>query len=228
MTRIVFFLLIFIGSRSDAMSMDRFSSREKAYMSIGAGCLLGTGVGAYKAQDKANHQQAALAVNTLIGCASGALFSWLFHNDDQSLLVRQNDALTTRIEELERVIRTSNKGSPNPKYLDSLQLQENFSGDEALAKLIDPKCTYHRFYLGFEGRSLSNLYIPVDDGIVIKSLEYYVTRPKDPKDKSTVCVRDLKPYGYLSLELPGLGDILFNHAKSSLQKQKKEYVSWQN
>lgn len=214
-------LLLALSSNSFARS----SSKDRAIQFSIGGCGVGLATGLYMdSQDNASDKDTVgtLGINTAIGCGLGMAWSYFFVDDDQEQLVRQNDAQRKKIEDLERVIRTSSgRGSDKAKFLDSMQLQENFQGKEALTRLVDPNCLTHRFYLGFDGRAMSNLYIPVDEGIVITSLEYFVARPKNSNDRSTVCVKDLKPFGYLNLELPGLGDLLFSHAKTTLRKQKE-------
>ena len=223
MPRIFLFLLVFIGSTAYSMSMGRFSSREKAYLSIGSGCLVGAGAGSYAASmNPDNDHTSTVLGNTLIGCVSVALFSWIFHDDDQKVLVQENQHLTNQVEELKQVIA---KGVYRPSgaatYLDKLTLNNQQTGFESLKKMINPRCKISKFSLGLSSSdSKEPLYIPVSKNVLVESFNYYVVTP-NPQDGDLECVSPLPPFNYLGTEFIGFGDVLYQRARDQLLQQER-------
>ena len=217
-------ILLFLLSPglSRAMDLERFTSKEKSLMTIADGCGSGAAIGSYLSGKADNNDPAKTVLgNTLIGCASGALFSWIFQNDDQEKAVKENAHLKKQISELKRVIASGTHGaSGSAKFMDHLKLQERFSGDQALNKLTDPGCNKYRFSLGFTHSSQNEIYIPVSSDVVIRAFEYYVVFPKDTERTDITCVKPAEPFGYLDLEIAGLGDSLFIQAREKLKLQK--------
>lgn len=200
----------------------RMTAKQKTLTWSFGGCGVGLAVGFGLAErDNENDRAATIGTNTAIGCALGLISSWLWVKDDQASLAKERDHALAQLDELKRatassVYRTSDKA----KFGDFLSMTENYQGSNALNKLVSKDCVAHRFYLGFDGRELTDVYIPVSEDIIIKSLEYYVIRPKNLNDKEVVCVEPIQPFGYLSLELQGIDNILFKHAKTTLEKME--------
>ena len=202
------------------------TAKEKTLLTIGGGCAAGAGVGLYldSTNDKPGKStQGTVAASALIGCASSALFSWLFMEDDQAAAHQRADHLEQQLSDMQRAVRTSDyRPSGRAQILDSLKLEENYQGPEALEKMVDPSCEKWNFSLSFDGKGLDDLYLPVSRDVIIKNVEFMVVAPKPGASPETICVKPNYPFGYLNLELPGLDTILYKHGEAAAKRAKEK------
>lgn len=201
------------------------TAKEKTLFTIGGGCAAGAGVGLYldsTDKDPRKSTQGTVAASALIGCASSAVFSWLFMDDDQFAADRLADHLEEQLADMQKAVRTSDyRPSGHAQLLDFLKLEENFTGPAALAQMVDPGCEQWRFSLAFDGKSLDDLYIPVSRDVIIRNVEFLVVAPKPGMSPDTICVKPNYPFGYLNLELPGLDSLLYKRGEAAAKRAKK-------
>jgi hypothetical protein len=196
---------------SEALAL---TAKEKALFTTLGGCATGGGVGAYlDARDDHPRKstQGTIASSALIGCATGALFSWIFMDDDQAALARDNDNLRKKLSEYDTLLRT--KGGPpdkGMKFEDSITSSSipkgSLPGD--LSILLNPGCRAVEFRLGFDQSGNRDAYIPVNGQVAIQAFRYYLVVPEDGSDRD--CVKPDPGFGYLEKEFTNLGEILIN------------------
>ena len=188
------------------------TAKEKAIGTIGGGCVVGGGIGGYlDSQDKdpSKSSQGTIASSALVGCLSGALFSWLLQNDDQAALARDNDNLRNKMAEYETLLRTKGKGDTG-RFEDTITSGAVPKGSmpSELSPLVTPGCKAVEFRLGFDHSGNKEAYIPVNGQVAIQAFKYYLIVPEDGSDRD--CVKPHPSFGYLEKEFTNLGEILIN------------------
>lgn len=200
------------------------TSKEKSVWATLGGCGGGAAVGGYlDSQDKTANKSSTgtIAMSGLVGCVTGAAFSYFVMDDDQSAADKRADHAEHQLEEFRRSVRTNEyRPSGTAKMLDYLKLEENFTGPAALEKIVDPACEKWSFSLAFDGRSFQDAYLPVSRDIIIKNVEFLIVAPKAGSSPETICVKPNYPFGYLNLELPGLDTMLYKHGEAAAKQQK--------
>lgn len=205
-------LLYFLSGSIFANDMTRFTSKERALMTTAGGCAAGLAVGAYFSSDPESDKGKTIASNALIGCVTGAIFSWVFQDDDQKKLVSENINLQNKIAEYERKLTSNsleNSSIPVEKRsLSSLNLPDS------LNKLKLEGCKAVEFSLGMSGRY--SRFIPVSDQVVVESFKYYLILPEDGTDRECVDSR----YGFLNREFRNFDKILIDKAMRSKPQRR--------
>lgn len=193
--------------------MAALTSKEKALWTTAGGCAIGGGVGGYldsKDDDPRKSSQGTIAGSAVVGCLTGALFSWVFMDDDQGALARDNDNLRTKLGEYEGLLRDRSGNIGGRSFDDTITSKPVGKKDlpSELSQLINQGCEAREFSLGFDGGTGKAKFIPVNGQVAIQSFKYYLVVPKDGSDRD--CVKPHSAYGYLEKEITNLGEILIN------------------
>lgn len=211
----MFFLSVF-SERMMALSV-----QKKASLGVAGGCAAGLTAG-YAFSKHADEPGMTILTNGFMGCLSGIAFSYFFDfESSENDLAKKNTHLKKQLSDIKRVVyEESSNPSARSKFLDSLVVKENFSGENGLKNILNPTCTLHKFTLGEVQSEANPIYLPVTNDIIIKSFEYYVAIPGKDSSKEQTCVKSMAPFHYLDDEFSGLGNALFVKAREHLKNTK--------
>lgn len=213
--------LIVLGLVS--INAQAMTSKEKGLWTTLGGCAAGGGVGAYldsQDDDPRKSSRGTIASSALIGCATGALFSWAFMDDDQAALSRDNDNLRTKLAEYEGLLKDRSGNVGSRSFNDTISSRPVDKGGlpSELSEIMSEGCEAREFSLGFDGGTGRERFIPVNGQVAIQAFKYYLIVPKDGSDRD--CVRAHPQYGYLEREISNLGEILINKGVNSNGRSK--------
>ena len=201
------------------------TSRDKLLRDMAIGASVGAGAGAYsnsQNKDPNKSESGTILLSALTGAVFAAGVNYFLVEDDQKALAQRADHLESQLEDMKRSVRTSDyRPSGSARLLDQLKLEENFKGPESLQKMVDPSCDQWRFSLAFDGKSATDLYIPVSRDVIIRNVEFIISAPKPGASPETICVKANYPFGYLNLELPGLDSLLYKHGEAAAKRAKE-------
>lgn len=201
---------------SQAMAM---TSKNKQIVWSFGGCGTGlvTGLALGSSNDSAD-QSATIAANTAIGCVVGLVSGWLFVDDDQDELRKENDKLAFELKEANKIIRQENyKRVGRTDKLESMVTQSNLPKDFDFDGYKEEDCYVASFRLMNNGKK----FVPVSEDIIMPNVYYYlVSKNKDS------CVKADSKHGLLDDKINGLGSVLHNAAddaaKDKLKKERKK------
>ncbi|KAB8039138.1 hypothetical protein GCL60_09795 [Silvanigrella paludirubra] len=206
-----------------------WSYAGKFLATTAAGCAVG-GAGSYFYANGAGYDTQPRAIVTWMGaatgCLTGALFSYLFYDDDSKTLAQVNEQLTAtnnRLQlELQKSANNSSFGVPLPSVklpdlnstLNSFKIAKMESIYEMDVKtnptIADCSGDYYSIWLDSNGYAHSakkderprNLWIPVSPNLAMSSWQFIYS--------STGCFKPHPSYDYFEKIVPGLARMLEN------------------